>query len=794
MHRPEPTPAPDVQDRLRRARRCCRESSTRTCTSTSPGAPNGRASRPRPRGSGDQRRDHARRHAAQLDPADDNARGVRRQAIGRARAVRDRRRVLGRRRARATRAGSPGLVADGVRGFKCFLVDGGVAEFRLGRRARSSRPRCRSCAALGRPASRARRARRADRRGDRGARRAPTRTATRRTSHRVHPRPRSRRSRSSRGCAARTRARTHVVHHSAASRARPAPRGARRRLAAVGRDLPALSTFHRRADPRRRDAVQGARRRSATRANREAPGRRSPRACSISSRAITRRAARGSRRWIRATSSRRGAACPACSSRCPSYGPRRRGARPFARRRRALDVAPARRELAGLDRHKGAIAAGLRRGSRRVRRRRAADDHRRRRAIRHRHKLTPYLGETLARHGSRDVSARRARRRARARVLATDLRAPDLTERRHFRDLPDLARRSRRRRPPSRATTSSSPRRRTSCARTPPSGRGRNTPIAASGCKDKLGDAPLSHRRRRRGGRDGNVHDWCVDAARPARRDPRRRRRHRVLSRQLPRHLPHRGGDDRRPARPRARSTPRRWLELVPRSQLEGNHQEPVSDRRATSASRTCGSRSIPTAASRACACTARCGRSSNALRGLGGPDRSRGARARRGGRGVQRHVLRLAHEPRQAGAVAQHGRWLGDAAPTRAAATKWAIMRARRAPARSSALEVDTSHFKGNAPALCTRRGTAPCGSRRDARERADGATFAWRLLLRVAAAGAHAARVRRPSCGGSATSTYVRLSVVSRAAASRGCARRGDAGLRARRRHRGSCARSTR
>ena len=68
----------------------------------------------------------------------------------------------------------PGLVADGVRGFKCFLVDSGVPEFGcVGEpelRASDASPRIARCAV-----TRSCRARRPDRRGDRTGRQRATR-------------------------------------------------------------------------------------------------------------------------------------------------------------------------------------------------------------------------------------------------------------------------------------------------------------------------------------------------------------------------------------------------------------------------------------------------------------------------------------------------------------------------------------------------------------------------------------------------------------------------------------------
>ena len=74
------------------------------------------------------RRDHAPRHAAQQRAAGCGRCGSRREARGGDRTLLRRRGVLGRRGAGQPRRRSP-LWDAGVLGFKCFLVDSGVAEF-----------------------------------------------------------------------------------------------------------------------------------------------------------------------------------------------------------------------------------------------------------------------------------------------------------------------------------------------------------------------------------------------------------------------------------------------------------------------------------------------------------------------------------------------------------------------------------------------------------------------------------------------------------------------------------------
>ena len=105
---------------------------------------------------------------------------------------------------------------------------------------------------------------------------------------------------------------------------------------------------------------------------------------------------------------------------------------------------------------------------------------------------------------------------------------------------------------------------------------------------------------------------------------------------------------------------------------------------------------------------------------------------------------------------------------PSRSMADGWETRR-RRGPGHEWAivelaaagtierLEVDTSHFKGNAPALCTVEGAVRLPG--DG-ERADGATFAWRLLL-ASPLQAHTRHVFEPELRRIGDVAYVRLSV---------------------------------
>ena len=179
-------------------------------------------------------------------------------------------------------------------------------------------------------------------------------------------------------------------------------------------------------------------------------------------------------------------------------------------------AAPAR--LAGLDDRKGAIARRLRRRPRGLGSGRASSSSSRRR-LQHRHKLTPYARPDAARR-------RRRRRSCGARRVWDDGRlarqAPASCYERRFTDLDRSRRRAARRRGRrgqrrvlrARRRTCSRPSRRSSCPRQ----------VHRSRQVDgRLGDPPPARAGLRL------VHR----PARPAGRRPRRRRRHRVLPRQL---------------------------------------------------------------------------------------------------------------------------------------------------------------------------------------------------------------------------------------------------------------------
>ena len=246
-----------------------------------------------------------------VDPA---ALAVKRQAA--ARAVRRRRRLLGRRGARQRRRAAR-LHDAGVFGFKCFLVDSGVAEFPplgpdgLARRrgAGGARRRCCSCT------PRTRRAR------------SPPRRRRRRTRDFLASRPPARRGRGDRaGCAASraaTGARVHILHLSGAGAAAALAAAKADGVPSHRRDLPALPDARR---PRR--CPDGATEFKCCppirerRQPRRAVGRRSPTAPSTASSPTTRPAPPELKRSTPATSPPPGAGSRRCSSACRWCGPR----------------------------------------------------------------------------------------------------------------------------------------------------------------------------------------------------------------------------------------------------------------------------------------------------------------------------------------------------------------------------------------------------------------------------------------------------------------------------------------
>jgi allantoicase len=185
---------------------------------------------------------------------------------------------------------------------------------------------------------------------------------------------------------------------------------------------------------------------------------------------------------------------------------------------------------------------------------------------------------------------------------------------------------------------------------------------------------------------------------RPPGRDPRRRDRHRVLPRQLPRRGSLEGCELDDPLDLRALATAT-WTELLPKSALAGDsknrfaiaHPGRITHLRlnifpdgGVARLRVHG------------VVTPRLAQ----LARHGGTRRSRGARERRLGRGVQRHVLRLAQQPDQARPLAHDGRRLGD--PPAARPRPRLGAGAAGGAGVIDRLEIDTSHFKGNAPGRC--------------------------------------------------------------------------------------------
>ena len=302
-----------------------------------------------------------------------------REARGGARAVRRRRRLLGRRRAGQRAASSPGWSRDGVRGFKCFLVDSGVDEFGWVGEARAARRRCRSSRGLGVPLLV-----HAEVAGPIDAATAQLAGADPRALRDV-PRvaPAGRGGAGDRAghaaCAARRGARAHIVHLSAAS-ALPLLRDARAEgLPLTAETCPHYLHFAAEDDPRRRDAVQV--RAADPRARRTASGsgRRSPTACSTSScrdhsPCTPELKALEAGDFVAAWGGIAGLqlALPVVWTEARARG------HSLVDVVRWMCAAPAR--LAGLAGRKGAIAAGARRRPRRVRRRRRRRHGRRRSA------------------------------------------------------------------------------------------------------------------------------------------------------------------------------------------------------------------------------------------------------------------------------------------------------------------------------------------------------------------------------------------------------------------------------
>ena len=137
--------------------------------------------------------------------------------------------------------------------------------------------------------------------------------------------------------------------------------------------------------------------------------------------------------------------------------------------------------------------------------------------------------------------------------------------------------------------------------------------------------------------------------------------------------------------------------QLLPTSKLRRQREERACDSRtARIASRTCASTSFPTAVWRGCACTVTSFPTSASSAPIA-KSRSRRDGEWRLRRRVQRHALRPSPESHSSRSLDAHGRRLGDEAPSRPR-HDWSIVRlARRGTIER--VELDTDHFKGNAP-----------------------------------------------------------------------------------------------
>ena len=269
-------------------------------------------------GRGGRRRDHDHRHAAQQRPADDDLAALERQARGARAARRTSTSGSGAAPSRATSPTCAPLHEAGVFGFKCFLLDSGVAEFPPLDRRR-----------LRRGDGRDRPARRAADRARRGRRSSSTQAPAagrRRATPRSWRRARGGRGRRAIAAVARARAgraggRAHVVHLSTADACRMLRGRAAGGRGRLGRDLPALPDLRRRGHPRRRHPVQVLPADPRGGQPRAAVGRPWPPATSTWSSPTTRRAPRDLKRLTPATSGRPGAGSPRCSSACRPCGP-----------------------------------------------------------------------------------------------------------------------------------------------------------------------------------------------------------------------------------------------------------------------------------------------------------------------------------------------------------------------------------------------------------------------------------------------------------------------------------------
>ena len=298
---------------------CCPAWSTRTCTSTSPAAPSGRASRPRPA----RRRPAASRRSSTCRSTASRRRR-RRRPCELKRRPRPRPGVTstsasGAARCPATWPTCAALHDAGVFGFKCFLLHSGVDEFPhldADELAGGAAPSCAAFGAL--LIVHAEDADAIDRAAGRDGERVPR-------LPRVPPaRRRERRDRpvielarwTGAGCTCCTCRSSDALPMIAAAR--------RDGVADHRRDLPALPD----ASPPRRSRTaprsSSAARRSARRRTASAVGRAARRASSTAWSATTRRARRSSSGSTPATSARRGAASRRCSSGCRRCGPQAR--------------------------------------------------------------------------------------------------------------------------------------------------------------------------------------------------------------------------------------------------------------------------------------------------------------------------------------------------------------------------------------------------------------------------------------------------------------------------------------
>ncbi len=163
---------------------------------------------------------------------------------------------------------------------------------------------------------------------------------------------------------------------------------------------------------------------------------------------------------------------------------------------------------------------------------------------------------------------------------------------------------------------------------------------------------------------------------------------------------------------------------LVPRQSLRGRFAQPVRRRRRRMP-RTCGCDIFPDGGVARLRVYGDVVPDWDALRRTR-RDRS-GRRPSRRPRGrLQRHVFRIAQQPDHAGRCAEHGRRLGDEAAAHARARLDRSIRLG-APGTIVRVEVDTRHFKGNAPAACSLEACArPPPTTWD-----DAAASDWRELL---------------------------------------------------------------